>query len=67
VVFDQLRLAIDNTRLKKNSKKSHSSGKVIPFYGVIGKWYSYPQNIPESSNLIREKNNYKQKQHVDFL
>jgi hypothetical protein len=67
IVFDQLKLVIDNTRLKQNSKKSRSSGKVIPFYGVIGKWYSYLQNIPESSNLIREKNNYKQKQHVDFL
>jgi hypothetical protein len=54
-------------RVKKNSKLSHSSAKVGSFDTVIGKWYSYLQNIAESSKLAKEHRNNKQNQYVNCL
>ena len=67
VLFDQLRIGSDDIRLKKNSKKQLNSGKLLPFSRISGKWHSYIQNITESSELAREKNNNKQNQHASSL
>lgn len=67
LLLDRFGFFDDNLRVKKNARVSRSSGRALSSVNLIGKWYSYLQNIPESSKLTKELRDYKQNQYVNCL